>query len=322
MSDTKPTLLRRLFVTVVRWFDGYAVPTDENEPIRRVDWLRVVPFLAAHLACLAVIWVGWSPVAVGVAVALYVIRMFAITGFYHRYFSHRTFKTSRAAQFVFAFIGGSSAQRGAIWWASHHRHHHKHSDEETDPHSPRQHGFLWAHMLWFTSRANFAPRFKLVPDLMKYPELRFLDRFDIVAPVTLGAATWGLGKLLEVYAPSLGTNGPQMLVWGFFISTIVLFHGTCTINSLAHQIGRRRFETKDDSRNSWLLALITLGEGWHNNHHRYPGSVRQGFFWWELDLTYYGLKLLQALGIVWDLHPVPKHVTAPAERAAAGAPQT
>jgi stearoyl-CoA desaturase (delta-9 desaturase) len=258
--------------------------------------------------CLGVIWVGWRWTAIAVAVAFYFVRMFAITGWYHRYFSHRTFKTTRACQFAFAVLGGSCAQRGPLWWAGHHRHHHIASDTADDVHSPRQKGFLWSHIGWFTSQTHFAPRLKAIADFAKYPELRFLDRFDILVPTVAGFAMFGLGRLLETYAPGLGTNGPQMLIWGFFISTVVLIHGTCTINSLSHVYGSQRYDTGDDSRNNFFLALITLGEGWHNNHHYYPASTRQGFYWWEIDITYYGLKLMEWFGLVWDIREVPVYV--------------
>jgi stearoyl-CoA desaturase (delta-9 desaturase) len=299
--------------TVIRWFDSWAPHEgDETFEPHRVDWLRIVPFLVMHAGCIGVVWVGWSPVAVVAAVALYVVRMFAITAFYHRYFSHRTYATSRAAQFVFAVIGASSTQRGALWWAAHHRVHHRVSDQPGDAHSPRLHGFLWSHVGWFTARENFRTKVEQIPDLVKYPELCFLDRFDMLVPVLFAVACLGAGSLCAAVAPGLGTDGPQMLVWAFFISTVALFHGTFTINSLAHMVGRRAYATDDDSRNNWFLALITLGEGWHNNHHRYPASVRQGFRWWQLDVTYYGLRVLALLGIVWDLHPVPAHVVAEA----------
>jgi stearoyl-CoA desaturase (delta-9 desaturase) len=301
--------LSRLKVAIVRWFDAWAdVETiAEREPLC-VDWLRCLPFVVMHTACLGVIWVGWSGTAVAVAVALYAIRMFAITGFYHRYFSHRTFKTSRVGQFLFALLGACAVQRGPLWWAAHHRHHHRYSDQEQDTHSPRQHGFLWSHMGWVTSRANFATNLRAVADLAKFPELRFLDRFDVLVAVSLAVFLYLVGVVLAILAPALGTSGLQMLIWGFFISTVVLYHGTYTINSLAHKIGRKRYETQDESGNSFLLALITLGEGWHNNHHHYPAAVRQGFYWWEIDLTYYVLVLLSWTGLIWDLRPVPAHI--------------
>jgi stearoyl-CoA desaturase (delta-9 desaturase) len=296
--------------TARRWFDTSAVVEVDEAREDRIDWLRAAPFVAMHLACLGVIWVGASPVALAVAAALYALRMFALTGFYHRYFSHRTFQTSRAVQFVFATIGASCVQRGPLWWAAHHRHHHRVTDTPADPHSPGVHGFLWSHVGWFLTPRNFRTDLARVPDLAKYPELRWLDRFDIAIPLLLAIGMYALGALLRHVAPQLGTSGGQMLVWGFFISTIVLFHATVTINSLAHRFGRRRFETKDDSRNNLWLALLTFGEGWHNNHHFFPGSSRQGFRWWEVDLTWYGLKLMSMLGLVRGLKPVPAWVLA------------
>jgi stearoyl-CoA desaturase (delta-9 desaturase) len=292
------------------WVDGHAEVNQQSIPDskNKVDWFRVLPFLFMHLMCLTVIWVGWSPVAVIVAASLYLLRMLAITGFYHRYFSHKSFKTSRVMQFIFAVLGASAAQRGPLWWASHHRHHHIHSDDEEDAHSPRQHGFLWSHMGWFTSIRNFAPKFKRVPDLVKFKELVWIDRFDAIVPLLLAVCLYVAGEMLASVAPALNTSGPQLLVWGFFISTVVLYHATYTVNSLAHQFGRRRYKTKDDSRNSFLIALITCGEGWHNNHHHFPGSVKQGFFWWEIDLTYYLLKLLSWTGLIWDLKNIPEEL--------------
>ena len=306
-----PSSPRRLLRTVARWFDSAGARADDGV-VDGVDWLRIVPFVGMHLACLAVFWVGWSPVAVAVAAGLYVLRMFAITGFYHRYFSHRAFKTSRAGQFVFGLLGASAVQRGPIWWAAHHRHHHAHSDQPDDVHSPSQRGFLWSHMGWFLSRRHFAPDLKRV--------LQLLDRFDILVPVALAVALFALGWALETWAPSLGTDRWQMLVWGFFVSTVVCYHATYTINSLSHVYGRRRYDTGDDSRNNFWLALLTFGEGWHNNHHHYPMSARQGFYWWEIDLTYYGLRLLAALGVIWDLKPVPAAIRDGARRVAPGSP--
>lgn len=296
---------------VRRWFDTDAVAHDGQDG-DRIDWLRAVPFVAMHLACLAVFWVGVSPVAVLVALALYALRMFAITGFYHRYFSHRTFRTSRVVQFLAALVGAASVQRGPLWWAAHHRNHHRHTETTLDPHSPRVHGFWRSHMGWFLTREGFRTDWSRIPDLAKYPELRWLDRYDTLVPVLLAVGLYGLGALLERVAPGLGTTGGQMLVWGFFISTTVLFHATVTINSLAHRYGSRRFETGDDSRNNFWLALLTFGEGWHNNHHFFPGTVRQGFRWWEIDLTWYGLKVMSWCGLVRDLKPVPAWVHAKA----------
>ena len=311
-SPTPPPA-RRGLAAIRRWFDTEDVQ-DNDAQAARIDWLRAVPFIGMHLACVAVLWVGVSPIALIVALALYAVRMFAITGFYHRYFSHRTFRTSRLLQFVFALIGASSVQRGPLWWAAHHRNHHRHADTVADPHSPRVHGFWWSHAGWFLTRGGFRTDWSRIPDLARYPELRWLDRYDTVVPVLLAAALFGVGALLERVAPHLGTSGPQLLVWGFFVSTVVLFHATVTINSLAHRFGRRRFDTRDDSRNNLWLALLTFGEGWHNNHHFFPGTARQGFRWWEIDLTWYGLRAMALLGLVRDLKPVPAWVLAKARR--------
>lgn len=310
-------------LTICQWLDSdynrEGLP-DRAELPEKVNWQRTLPFIFLHLGCLAVFWVGFSPVAVAAAVLLYLIRMFAITGFYHRYFSHRTFKTSRVMQFLFAVLGNSSMQRGPLWWAATHRHHHKHSDHEEDVHSPVVSGFLWSHIGWLTSMKNFPTNYKAIPDLSRYPELVFLNRYDQTVPLVYGVLMLAIGWALETFVPASGVTVGQFFIWTFFVSTTVLLHGTLFINSLAHVWGRRRYDTDDDSRNSWLLTLITLGEGWHNNHHRYPHSVRQGFRWWELDLTYYTLKMLSWTGLIWDLRPVPKAVLE--DRPAAGsAPQ-
>jgi stearoyl-CoA desaturase (delta-9 desaturase) len=309
--------LRQRAAAIVQWFDADHTPggaaKTRAEP-DRVDWVRCLPFVVLHAGCLGVIWVGWSPFAVGVAVALYFLRMFAVTGIYHRYFSHKTYRTSRAGQFLLALWGGTTVQRGALWWAGHHRHHHQHSDEPADAHSPHVHGFWWSHLGWITSRRNFPTDYSKVPDLARFPELVWLNRFDTVVPILFATTLYVAGRLLEVRVPGLGTTGGQLLTWGFFVSTTALFHGTSCINSMAHLMGRRRFDTGDDSRNSFLLTLITLGEGWHNNHHRYQASARNGFYWWEIDPTYYGLKLLSWTGLIRDLKPVPASVLAEGAR--------
>ncbi len=311
----------QLFVTVRQWFDSDYFP-EGAEAVRarpdRFEWRRCLPFIFVHAGCLAVFQVGWSWTAVSVAAALYLVRMFAITGFYHRYFAHRTFRTSRTAQFVFAVLGNTAVQRGALWWAAVHRHHHRHSDQEEDVHSPSLTGFWWAHIGWMTSSKNFPTDYCAVNDLAKFPELVFLNRFDFLVPALFAFALWSTGALLAQFAPELGTSGGQLLVWGFFISTVVLLHGTLFINSLAHVFGQRRFETDDHSRNSLILALVTLGEGWHNNHHRYMSAARQGFYWWEIDVTYYLLKALSWTGLIWELKTVPASVY---EEGAARQPQ-
>jgi stearoyl-CoA desaturase (delta-9 desaturase) len=301
--------LPRSLVSLVQWFD-----TDHgNEDLAairakpdKVEFVRVLPFIVLHLGCLGVLFTGWSWFAVGTAVVLYLVRMFAITGFYHRYFSHKTFHTSRFAQFLFALLGATAVQRGPLWWSYQHRHHHRHSDEEEDVHSPAIRGFWWSHIGWITSGRNFPTDYSQVRDLAKFPELVFLNRFDTLVPFLLAAALFGFGQFLRACFPALGVTSWQLLVWGFFISTTALFHATSSINSLAHLLGKRRYQTRDDSRNSLVLALITLGEGWHNNHHRFMSAARQGFYWWEIDISYYLLKALSWTGLIWNLKPVPR----------------
>jgi stearoyl-CoA desaturase (delta-9 desaturase) len=286
-------------------YHGDAGPNDKFE---FSNIIKQGVFWSVHVACLAALWVGFSWVALAVCLFLYFVRMFAITGGYHRYFSHRSYQTSRPFQFVLGFLGASAAQKGPIWWASHHRHHHKHSDTEEDIHSPIVHGIYYAHVGWVLSSQFIDSRPELVKDLTKFPELRWLDKYYMIPPAILGTFTYFLGAWLQTAHPELGTSGLQMLTWGFFISTVLTYHGTFCINSFTHLIGKRRFPSTDSSKNHWLLALITLGEGWHNNHHYYPGSERQGFYWWEIDISHYILKVLSWMGLVWDLRTPPPRV--------------
>jgi stearoyl-CoA desaturase (delta-9 desaturase) len=249
---------------------------SEEEFHDDIIYPHTIPFVLVHLACLGALWTGVTVQALAVCAVLYVVRMFGVTAGYHRYFSHRSFKTSRAGQFVLAWLAQSSAQRGAMWWAAVHRHHHLHSDTEDDVHSPRHRGFLYSHVGWVFDRRHEDTDVEAVPDLARYPEMRWLDRFQLVPAIVLGVACFALG-------------GWGMLVVGFFWSTVLLYHGTFFINSLAHVHGSQRYVTGDDSRNNWWLALITLGEGWHNNHHAYQRSTRQGFRWYEIDPTYFAL---------------------------------
>ena len=256
---------------------------------------RVLPFITVHLACLAILWVDVQPIDWIICGALYVIRMFGITAGFHRYFSHRSFKTSRVFQFFLAFLGQSSAQRGVLWWAATHRHHHKYSDTEQDVHSPVQHGFWYSHVLWIFSKQGRAADYSLIKDFQKYPELVWLEKWERLPPILLGVLVWAVA----------GWSG---LFVGFFLSTVLLFHGTFTINSLSHLFGKQPYVTGDDSRNNLFLAIITLGEGWHNNHHHFPSATPQGFRWWQIDVTYYILKVLSIFRIVWDLRLPPAHV--------------
>lgn len=256
---------------------------------------QAVPFVLVHLACLAVIWTGVTTTAVVMAVVLYLARMWALTAGYHRYFSHRSYRTSRAFQLFLALLGQTSAQRGVIWWSAVHRHHHLHSDTPDDVHSPRHMGFFHSHVGWIFRPRRFNADYALVPDLMKFPELVWLDRHPYFPAIGLAVATYLIG-------------GWPGLVIGFFMSTVVLYHCVFFINSLAHVVGKQRYLTGDDSKNNWWLALITLGEGWHNNHHYYQSAVAQGWRWYEVDISYYVVKALSWFGLVWDLRAPPERV--------------
>ena len=261
-----------------------------------IRWIDNIPYWGVHAVAVAgVIWMGWSWYGLLICLVSYYVRMFGITGGYHRYFSHRSYKTSRLFQFFLALLGGTSTQKGALWWASHHRRHHKYSDQPEDVHSVRQRGFYWSHQGWILAKKFQKTDWDRVKDLSKFWELRALNKFPMLVDIAFAVALYFIGGL-------------HMLLWGYFVSTMLLWHGTFTINSLSHLIGRQRYKTGDDSRNNWVLAIITMGEGWHNNHHYYQRAACQGFYWWEIDMTYYVLKLLSYVGIVWDVHRPPLHV--------------
>jgi stearoyl-CoA desaturase (delta-9 desaturase) len=256
-----------------------------------------IPFWSIHAAAIiGVIALGWSWSGFALAMAFYYGRMFFVTGAYHRYFSHRTYKTSRPMQFVLAFLAQTSAQKGALWWAANHRHHHRYSDQPEDVHSVVQDGFWWSHVGWILARDFQDTDLKRISDMAKYPELRLLDRaYGLVPAIMLAVVLFLVG-------------GAHALIWGFFVSTVMLWHGTFTINSLSHVFGSKRYPTTDESRNNLALALLTMGEGWHNNHHYYQSATRNGFKWWEIDVTYYGLRLLALTGLIWDLREPPAHI--------------
>jgi stearoyl-CoA desaturase (delta-9 desaturase) len=278
----------------------------------RVGYVRVtsLAFWGVHVAAvIGVVALGWSWSGVALALGSYFVRMIVVTAGYHRYFAHRAFKTSRAFQFLLALGAQSAAQKGVLWWASHHRWHHKHSDTPSDVHSARLRGFWYSHIGWVMGREWDKTDHTLVADLAKFPELRALDWWGvhILPTVALALAFLFLG-------------GGHGLVWGYFVSTVLLWHGSFSINSLAHLFGKRRYATGDDSRNNWALALLTTGEGWHNNHHHYQSSANQGFRWWEVDITYYVLRLLASLGLVWDLRRPSREVVMDYSGAAAKTP--
>ena len=265
---------------------------DEHDDIM---YPSTLPFILIHLSCVAAFWTGITWQAVAICIALYWLRMFGIGAGYHRYFSHRSYSTGRFLQFILAFLAQSSAQKSVLWWAAKHRHHHLHSDTQQDVHSPRHKGFVYSHLGWVFSRKHDATDLVKVADLASFPELRWLHKFEVMPAAVLAVLCFLIA----------GWSG---LVIGFLWSTVLVYHATFCINSLAHVHGRKRYVTGDDSRNNWLLAFFTLGEGWHNNHHAYQSSVRQGFRWWEIDVTFYVLKALSLMGIVWGLRSPPAEV--------------
>jgi stearoyl-CoA desaturase (Delta-9 desaturase) len=262
-----------------------------------VNLRSAIPFFFVWSLALGVIWTGFTATALMLLAVTFFGRMFLITAGYHRYFSHKSYKLNRFWQFMMAFGGGMAVQKGVLWWAGHHRNHHRYSDTERDIHSPLK-GFWWSHVGWIVCDKYNETEFDNIKDFAKYPELRFLNKHDWIAPWTLGVACFLIG------------GWPGLFV-GFFLSNVLLWNATFTVNSLAHVFGRRRYDTPDTSRNSLLIALLTGGEGWHNNHHHYQASARQGFFWWEVDLTYYMLKMLSWVGIVKDLKSPPARVLHP-----------
>ncbi|MGH0038161.1 MAG: acyl-CoA desaturase [Myxococcota bacterium] len=267
----------------------------------RQEKISLTIYWGIHAACLLALYTGASVTDVALCLGLFWLRMFGITGAYHRYFSHRGYRTSRPFQFVLALLGCLAVQKGPLWWASGHRHHHRFSDQDEDMHSPR-HGFWWSHQGWIFDGRFDDTNLQRISDFAKYPELMWLNRWHVVPPALLALGLFLFGGL-------------SALVWGFAISTTLLWHSTYTINSLSHVFGKRRYETGDDSRNNVWLALLTLGEGWHNNHHYYQASARNGFYWWEIDITYYLLKGLEKVGLVWDLRQPPQKVLDEGRRA-------
>jgi len=265
------------------------------KPSQVGKYFNIVGVVLIHAGTIWAFVRGVSLSLVLMAIGFYYLRMFAITAGYHRYFAHRAFKTSRFVQFLFALLGTTATQKGPLWWASTHRIHHKYSDTEKDVHSPKQRGFWYSHMGWWLGSEHEKTNLALIKDFAKYPEIRFIDRYHWIGVFLMMALTWAIA----------GFDG---FLWGYVVSTCFLMHGTFTINSLSHVYGSRRYETTDTSRNNFWLALITMGEGWHNNHHYYQSTANQGFFWWEIDASYYILKAMSWVGLVWDLRKPPKHI--------------
>jgi len=257
---------------------------------RQYDRLASLPFFLLHLAVLLALTTSFRPIYLAWLAGSYFLRMFGVTAGYHRYFSHRAFTLNRFWQFVLACLAQSSGQKGVLWWAAHHRDHHRHSDSDADVHSPVREGFWWSHVGWILSDEYFAHNPRRIADFRVFPELRWLNRWHLVPTVAYAAIIFAVG-------------GWGAFVWGFVISTVVLYHGTFLINSLAHIWGTRRFETNDHSRNNFALAIVTMGEGWHNNHHHFMASARQGIRWWEIDVTFYLLTMLSWMGVAKKLKP-------------------
>ena len=274
-----------------------AVQQAQARGVRKIYFNRgTLPFWGLHLgAAVGIALLGWSWTWFGLAIAFYYVRMFFVTGGYHRYFAHRSYKTSRWFQLVLAFGATTTLQKGALWWAHHHRHHHRRSDMDDDLHSVRQGGFWWSHVGWLLSDDFEHTDYDKIKDFSKYPELRWLNEHFLVPPVVAGALVFLLG-------------GWMGIVYLGCLSTVLLWHGTFTINSLSHVFGSRPYESGDDSKNNLVLALMTMGEGWHNNHHHYQLSCAQGFRWYQIDLTYYVLRALSLVGVVWDIKQAPAHI--------------
>lgn len=282
------------------------VPEVRSKPVLKQE----IAFALIHLAPLGALLTGATFFDWMVCIFLYFFRMFWVTGGYHRYFAHKSYKTSRWFQFVIAFMAQTTAQKGALWWAAHHRHHHRHSDTPADPHSMKIYGFWYSHIGWIVGPDFKKTDYKVIGDYAKYPELVWLNEHYLVAPTILAVLVTAIGGWVNggSFMAIFSTAGLSTLFIGFFLSTIILYHGTFSINSIMHKFGKPRYETGDESKNSVVLALVTMGEGWHNNHHYYETAARQGFFWWEIDVTYYILRGLAAVGLIWDLKGVPKHI--------------
>lgn len=262
-------------------------------------WISRIVVFTIHAGALLVFFNGFSWIALIVCLALYVIRGFGITGGYHRLFSHKSYETSRVGQTVIAIIGTTAVEGGPIEWTLNHRHHHAESDQPDDLHSPRTpRSFWWAHLGWILS-AEVPPKpTQHTRDLQKFPELVWVERLQLVFIALLIGGLYWLGSALGA---EWHTSGLQMVAWGFFLSTVIVWHITWLVNSATHTHGSRRYETPDDSRNNWWVGILALGEGHHNNHHKHQSYCRQGLLWYEFDLTYYILRFLALLGLVWNL---------------------
>ncbi len=264
------------------------------------------PLVFMHLGCIGIFFVPLNKISIILFLTMYCLHVFTLTAGFHRYFSHKSFKTSRLFQFILAFFGTIAAQKDPLWWASHHRIHHQHADTEKDPHSARHKGFWYAHIGWVMKSKLDNTRFDKIKEFSQIPELIWLNKHPYIPPMLLVILLISTGMVFEVYFPRYNITALQLITYGFFLSTVCVYHVTFCINSVAHKFGSKRFTNEDDSVNNWILAILAGGEGWHNNHHKYSVCARQGFRWWEIDVTYYLLKILEKVKIIWDVKEPPK----------------
>lgn len=259
---------------------------------------RIILF---HLSVVLVFISGYSFTALITFLILYLARLFVITGFYHRYYSHQSYQTSRWLQFILTLIGTSAGQQGPLSWATSHITHHQHADTRGDPHSPVLTSGLYAHIGWLMQKDALPTNDKLVKPFLKFPEIVFLDRYHYLGTTGLIISLALLGTFLSTHHPELGTSALQLVSWGFILSTLLILHGACLVNSVAHLYGYRRFRTTDNSHNVWWLFPLTLGDNWHNNHHHTPRSASFSYAWWEVDIIYLCILLLEKSGLVWNV---------------------
>ena len=264
--------------------------------------IQITVFWAIQAGALLVFAVPFRWAYIALWAASHFIRAIGLTLAFHRYFAHRSFQMNRIARFVWAFIGTAAMQKGPLWWAGHHINHHRYADRDGDPHSPAISGFYYAHIGWFLHDSKY-DRLEsgnpVVRDFSKEPEIAWLERFYWAPPLSLAVALFLVG-------------GVPLVLWGFALPTMTLAHATFAINTVNHLWGARRFDTRDDSRNNPVTAFFAAGEGWHNNHHRYQRAARNGFYWWEFDVTWYVIRTMAAVGLAWNVQPVPARIYAEA----------
>jgi len=255
-------------------------------------------FWVVQASALLVFAVPFRWAFLGLWAASHFLRAIGLTLVFHRYLAHRAFRMNRVARFVWTFIGTAAMQKGPLWWAGHHVNHHRFADREGDPHSPMISGFYYAHVGWFlhdTKHDRVEATNPVIRDFSTVPEIAWLDRYFFLPPAALAATLFLAG-------------GWPWLVYGFCLPTMTLAHATFAINTVNHMFGSRRFDTLDESRNNPLTAFFAVGEGWHNNHHRYQRAARNGFYWWEVDVTWYVIRLMSAVGLAWNVQGVPRRI--------------